>query len=84
MPDVSWLDDFNRYLDTTGDVIDTVQKVTGQPYGGWPDYEPPTTPKQATPDIKTAGAESTDASAKASTSPWLLIVGAIVLVYLLG
>jgi hypothetical protein len=75
-PGGSWLDDFNKYLNTAGAVVSTVKSITQ------PTLVPTTTPIQAQPEVKTALAETTDAAAKPGGSAWL-ILGAIVLAVLL-
>jgi hypothetical protein len=76
---MSWIDDFNKYLSTAGEVVKEIQSVT-QPQ---PQTTVATTPIQATQDTKTAGAEATDATAGPSSSTVLLLVGLVVLFVLL-
>jgi len=85
MAETTWIDDLNKYLGVADTVLDTAQRglETFNPYGGWPDYEPPqeTIPKQA--ETKTATVEGTAAEGTAvKTFPWL-IVGGIVAAYVL-
>jgi len=72
----SWLDDFTAVVGGVSDVLKELQPILGEPQT--------TVPKQATVDVKTATVAEPNTLPSSSTSPWLLVVGAVVLLYLIG
>lgn len=77
---MSWLDDFDKYLGTAGDVIEEVQKVI-QPATPIPTTVP-VTPKQAQQETKDAKAQVTDTS-KPAIPAWAWLAGGAAVLWLL-
>lgn len=84
---MSWIDDFNTYVETAGTVVEQVAKVTQafdpneDPY--WWEGEQATTPKQAQEQQKPVQADATDAAGGLPTSVLLIGLGLLALLFLL-
>jgi len=71
-----WIDDFERVVGGVQGVLKDLQPIVGEPQT--------TVPKQAEPDSKTASVTQPYNLPATSVSPWLLVAGVVVLLYLIG